>query len=133
MSVAGFLITYVMLALLSDSVDPPDNITAYVSIVLFGLLLSGPFALPLVFAALTARIASRRYLQAFLRSGTARATLIILAVALLGFLQSYLWVNVQGLEAMIEELLTAIYIAGIISGIAAAYFTLQTGGEFDHE
>lgn len=133
MTVAVFLITYVILALLSDQVDPPSGIAAYSSIVLFGLLLSAPFSFPLVFAALTARIASGRYLRVFVRSSKGRFAIIIGAILLLGLLQTYLWMTVQGLGGTLLELTTALYVAGGTAGAAAAFFTMQSGDEVSGE
>ncbi len=133
MAVAVFLLSYVVLALLSDQVDPPSGIVAYSSILLFGLLLSAPFSFPLVFASVTFRIASDRYLSAFLRSSSARVAIGVILIILLGLLQTYLWVSVQGLGETLSELRIALYVAGGAAGGTAALFGIQKRVEVAHD
>lgn len=127
MTVGVFLLTYGLLTLLVQDERLSVGLAAFGGVVVFGLLLSLPFSLPLALAGVAARIAYNRFAREAIPSMSIRSWILVLVIAGLGLLTIWLWLTVQGFEDMSAELESALYIAGAAGGGMAGYSAANAG------
>lgn len=128
MTVGAFLAAYGVISLLIGADRPSIGLAPFAGMLVFGLLLSLPFALQLVLGAILGRIAYNRFAIALLPSESLRTWILLILVAGLGLLMIWLWQSAQGLDDIAAELSSALYIAGAIGGGTAGYYGARSGG-----
>lgn len=127
MTVGVFLAAWGVLTFLFAEEGLSVGLGGFGGAIIFGLLLSLPFAFPLALGGVTARLAYNRFAYATIPSDTLRSWVIVLLIAGLGLLSILLWLTVQGFNGMNPELESALYIAGAVGGGAAGYWGANGG------
>lgn len=127
LTVGAFLLVYSLIGLLSGGEFGPVDLGAYSGIVVFGLLLSLPFCLPIVISSVAMKVGYHRYARHLLQSDVLRMTIFLGVTTLFGFLQAYLWISVQDLSSLSTDIALPFYVSGAIGGFGCGYFGRNEG------